>query len=180
MRQSSPSGGVPPSLTTSTSQLGKDVLSRLRGDAIAYAPRITTQLIIENAGARWRPPMQRQPLGKRLISSHVSGKLGVRIRDGRAKNETSGYPEVGNVVLSLRDVNEPVNMLTTTSPRLEASRIHRPVSETLPPSVPSFPFHPAFAAAPSSSDEMIIIVRNRRAAHFRACGSRRIIFHPLK
>lgn len=30
----------------------------------------------------------------------------------------------GNVVLSLRDVNEPVNMLTTTSARLEATRIH--------------------------------------------------------
>lgn len=92
----------------------------------------------------------------------------------------------------LRDVNEPVNMLTTTSARLEPTlsciRASLYPGEGSPsPSAPylvlfplAFPFLLGWRSAPSSSDEMIIMVRNRRAAHFRACGSRRIIFHPLK
>lgn len=93
----------------------------------------------------------------------------------------------GNVVVSLRDVNEPVNMLTTTSEQFEGGSYIRPcirldrllcrlhVSPPSPPEPVLF-----FTSLPNPSDEMIIIVRNRRAAHFRACGSRRIIFHPLK
>jgi len=97
-----------------------------------------------------------------------------------------------NVAVSLRDVNEPVNMLTTTSERFEAGSYTRPCirpdclsrrsTSLLPRPLPLPLPPPRRPAVPLSgpSDEMIIIVRNRRAAHFRAYGCRHIIFHPLK
>lgn len=93
---------------------------------------------------------------------------------GRVKGST-------NVVVSLRDVNKPVNTLTTTSERFEAGWHMRPCirPDRLLHLLPCAP-PPPFILLPNLSDEMIIIVRNRRAAHFRACRSRRVIFHPLK
>jgi len=72
-------------------------------------------------------------------------------------------------------------MLTTTSERFEAgSYIRLSIRPDRLLRRLHVPPAPPFAPLPNPTDEMIIIVRNRRAAHFRACGSRRIIFHPLK
>lgn len=111
---------------------------------------------------------------RKYEKSWVYGKVEQQGKGGRGTN----------VVVSLRDVNEPVNTLTTTSERFEAGWHMRPcirpdcllhlLRRAFPP-----PYSP-FILLPNPSDEMIIIVRNRRAAHFRACRSRRIIFHPLK